>query len=545
MKKTLFTLLLLSISSATLYAADVYAATRQAWLEQAESLKPQLTETTVKPVCLVSSVKDATAYQGWRFEKCGEMSELYGQSLKKNPEVIVDFGRHMTGYFSFLLTTTWRAQDAPIRLKFTFGEVPSELNTPFDPYPGTLSRAWLQDEVVTVMQIDEVVTLPRRVACRYVKIELLGASPDFDFALTDITFRAISSAPNIGYPPLAPTASQRMRDIQQVAIETLRECMQTVYEDGPKRDRRLWIGDVYLESLANAYSFKNHQLTKRCLYLLAALAADDGRLHANVFETPQPHPQYGSHCLDYSLLYTLALMEYTHASGDTTTAQELWPVARRQVEDALTYLNDDYLFNPMKKNDGLWLFFDWKAGMDPSVAIQGLLIHVLLRNYAFAKELGHQQEVATWPAIAAKMKTAARQQLYDKKRGIMVTQSGQVSQLSQIWMTISGVLNKKEAARALTYVLTHDDVVGLGAPYAHHYLVDALIRCGMTQEARQHIEDYWGGMVDRGADTFWEVFAPQDEQLSPYNFYPINSYCHAWSCTPVYFIQRYPEIFQR
>ena len=64
--------------------------------------------------------------------------------------------------------------------------------------------------------------------------------------------------------------------------------MQTVYEDGPKRDRRLWIGDLYLEALANAYTFKNHELTKYCLYLLAAFANDEGLLHATLLEKPQP-----------------------------------------------------------------------------------------------------------------------------------------------------------------------------------------------------------------------------------------------------------------
>ena len=49
----------------------------------------------------------------------------------------------------------------------------------------------------------------------------------------------------------------------------------------------------------------------------------------------------------------------------------------------------------------------------------------------------------------------------------------------------------------------------------------------------------------KGADTFWEVYDPNDDFRSPYNFFPINSYCHAWSCTPVYFINKYPEIFQK
>lgn len=52
------------------------------------------------------------------------------------------------------------ASDAPIRLKFTFAEVPSELNTPFDPYPGGLSRAWLQDEIITLMTVPIEASIP-------------------------------------------------------------------------------------------------------------------------------------------------------------------------------------------------------------------------------------------------------------------------------------------------------------------------------------------------------------------------------------------------
>ena len=75
---------------------------------------------------------------------------------------------------------------------------------------------------------------------------------------------------------LATTTDPLIKKINEVGLYTLKECMQTVYEDGPKRDRRLWIGDLYLEALANAYSYKKHDLTKRCLYLLAALSNDEG-----------------------------------------------------------------------------------------------------------------------------------------------------------------------------------------------------------------------------------------------------------------------------
>ena len=72
-----------------------------------------------------------------------------------------------------------------------------------------------------------------------------------------------------------------------------------------------------------------------------------------------------------------------------------------------------------------------------------------------------------------------------------------------------------------------------------------MIQCGMGQEAKERLTTYWGGMVKKGADTFWEVYDPQNDFLSPYNSYLVNSYCHAWSCTPVYFIRKYPELFQR
>ncbi len=59
----------------------------------------------------------------------------------------------------------------------------------------------------------------------------------------------------------------------------------------------------------------------------------------------------------------------------------------------------------------------------------------------------------------------------------------------------------------------------------------------MHAQALQIIRDYWGKMVTFGADTFWEVFDPAQEKLSPYGTHLINSYCHAWSCTPAVFIR--------
>lgn len=546
MKKIILGLLSLAALH-NVQAEDLYQADRARWMQIAAQEKPVLKYQTLRPVGVVRAVQDAQAFQGWRYERVGEpQTMLYNQNFKDVKGLTLDFGRHMVGYFKFHTKTLGnRPQDAPVRIKFFFGELPAELNTPLDPWRGGLSRAWMQDEVVTVTQVDQWIEIPRRLAARYLKIELMGASNDFDFAIDDVEFRAQSSAGEV-LTQLEPGCPDIVRDINNVGIETLRECMQTVYEDGPKRDRRLWIGDMYLESLANRYSFKNNQMTKHCLYLFAGLAADDGIVISNCFEEPEPHAQLGSYCLTYCLLWNSALLEYLKDTGDRETANDLFKVAKRQTEDAISYVDDRGIFDKDKRGGWVWLFFDWRDGLDVNTPMQGATIFALQQTYELARMLGREQEVKEYPALIKKMTQAARKYLYNKQRGVMESGSDrQVSILAQTWLIKSGVLSKKEGRKAIRTALTTDDVLMPGTPYATHYLIDAMLLCDMKQEARDYLIDYWGGMVKKGADTFWEAYDPKDDLISPYGFAPVNSACHAWSCTPVYFIHKYPEVFQK
>ena len=239
------------------YGQSAYYKSSAEWLQKSESCKPDLKYKECLPLAIVKAVKDSTAFQGWRMEKVGNPDILFSESLKSHSGVILDFGEHITGNLSFSLKLLGNAvSDAPIRLKFTFAEVPGELNTPFDPYPGGLSRAWLQDEIITLMTVPVSKQMDRRVSFRYMKIDVLGAS-SFDFAFERISLRAQSSVDIMKDTNLAVTTSPVIRKINEVGLATLKECMQTVYEDGPKRDRRLWIGDLYkheimlLANLAN------------------------------------------------------------------------------------------------------------------------------------------------------------------------------------------------------------------------------------------------------------------------------------------------------
>ena len=532
-------------ASAPVLAQDPYEGMRERWLSAAEAAKPELKYQTMTPVAVVVPVKDPAAFQGWRYDRIGTPDSFYSKNFKEVETITLDFGNHLVGYFSFHTRTLSRCLDAPVRLKFTFGEVPAELNTPFDPWDkNRLGRAWMQDETVTLTRLDEWVRIPRRLACRYVKIELMGwPGAGYTFAIDGISFTAQTSAGEL-QTSLSENCPERMRKIFEVGVKTLSECMQTVYEDGPKRDQRLWIGDLYLQALANSHSFRNFALTRRCLYLFAGLAREDGVLFAPVIEDPVPHPQYGTYIPSYALLWNVTLADYLDETGDLATASDLFPVAKVQIEDGLSYIDGDGLFDVSKKP--AWMFIDHRGGLDVRASMQGVLIFALKRTFALACALGREKEMADCPALIRKLTQAARKNLYDRKSGLVLSgPEKQVSVMSQAWMVIAGVLDPKEGARAIRTSLKDNGCVMPGTPYATHYLVEAMLLSGMAEEARSYLEEYWGGMIDKGADTFWEAYDPRNDLYSPYGFHPLNSACHAWSCTPVYFIHKYPEIFQK
>lgn len=104
-------------------------------------------------------------------------------------------------------------------------------------------------------------------------------------------------------------------------------------------------------------------------------------------------------------------------------------------------------------------------------------------------------------------------------------------------MVLGGALPAREAA-ALLARMEHAKALGMITPYAYHHYVQALLELGQGQKALAVLRYYWGGMVERGADSFWELYNPENPEESPYGGAIVNSYCHAWSCGPAWFLRR-------
>lgn len=524
----LFLMALSAVADETLLC-DVLSK-RESWLAKSEAAIPKLIRRTVKPVGEVEIVKDANSFQGWKAVPVGKARVW--MNLTPGDSFAVDFGEHLVGRLSFRLAERERPMDAPCRLRFTFAEVPGELGEPIESYRGGLSRSWFQDETVNFDFAPMDYTLPRRYAFRYVKIEVVSC-PREKPVIEWVKAVAETSADDQNLKPwTAP--NQMSARLDRVACATLRDCMQTMLEDGPKRDRRLWLGDLRLQALVNYETYRNLDVVKRSLYLLAGTAKDSGLVGTDAYE--RPFPKKGDcRIYDYTALFPQTVYEYLDASGDRATAEDLWPLCKRQIELVLKQVGEDGL---VQTTGDWWYFIDWDKGLDRRVPEQGVVIFGLQGLAKLARRLGYEDEICDIPVRIEKMRIAARDRFWNSERGVFTADKGnEVSCLGQAWMVIAGVPSAREAKRCLVAVLADASARKPRTPYGCHYLVEALYRSGLRTEADKALLRYWGAMVEKGADTFWEAFMPGDDMLSPYGDFRINSYCHAWSCGPAYFLR--------
>lgn len=129
----------------------------------------------------------------------------------------------------------------------------------------------------------------------------------------------------------------------------------------------------------------------------------------------------------------------------------------------------------------------------------------------------------------------------DEEKGFFVSGKGrQISWASQVWMVLADVFgDKARNAQLLEHTIVIDPKIRMVTPYMYHHFIEALVQNDRKEVALSFMRAYWGEMVKDGADTFWELYDPADKNIAPYGSKMVNSYCHAWSCSPSYIIRKY------
>ena len=455
------------------------------------------------------------------------------KALNSGDSFVLDLGNHYVGYLSFVLGFADYHPDAPTRLAIKFCESRYELERDFSSYKGTLCSSWLQEQIVDVDTVG-VYKMPRRYAARYIKVTVL-ASPK-NVILSDFTFSAVTSAKKERLAPLE-ISDPELQSIDRVAVNTLKNCMHRVFEDGPKRDRRLWIGDLRLEALADYYTYDQVDLVRRCLYLFAAEGeCKDGFMRGFVYENPEFFSGNWT-LIDYALLFVVSLCDYYLHTGDRETFFDIYPIAKKQMETAAEATDQNGIIST-KKGGGA--FIDWCEELEKKTSLHGVYLYTLDTLYKTLQLLDHD-DASVYLSRYCEAREAALRHLYNKENGNLENayDNYKTSVHSAVWMILGGVLEGDEAFSILKNAIDDEKSAKPVTPYMNHYLVEAMIKLGKKDIAAEHIKSFWGAMVREGADTFYEVFVPGKPDVSPYGDRLINSMCHAWSCTPSYFIRKY------
>ena len=344
--------------------------TVDAFVKKAVELDHDLIEKKTAPVSLVTIGRSEQGH-GIVTEKTG-IEEMPKRRLAKGDSICMDFGDHHVGYVTLKLNSAGSPQDAPAFLRLKFAEIANEILEDSSTYEGWISKGWIQEEFIHIDVLPCELKLPRRYAFRYLEVLALDTSQKFQVVVEDAELTAVSAVSMDAVKPV-DGLPEDLQKIDRASLKTLQDCMQHVFEDGPKRDRRLWIGDLRLQAKANYATFGNYDLVKRCMYLFAGLTRDDGKIGACLFTEPVMQVD-DTFLWDYSLFFVSILYDYYQETKDLDIVKELWPAAYRQIELAQEDMKDGV---PDTEKNPMLAFIDWKDGIDRQAPAQGVWIYCL------------------------------------------------------------------------------------------------------------------------------------------------------------------------
>jgi hypothetical protein len=121
-------------------------------------------------------------------------------------------------------------------------------------------------------------------------------------------------------------------------------------------------------------------------------------------------------------------------------------------------------------------------------------------------------------------------------------QSQEVFRYANMFAIMYNFLDKEKKDAVVKSVIFNDDILKITTPYMRFYELEALCMLGKQDQVMKEMKDYWGGMLAKGATSFWEKYIPEEEgrqMLAMYGRPYGKSLCHAWGASPIYLLGRY------
>ncbi len=441
---------------------------------------------------------------------------LVNEPGKPNAKILLDYGCEFPGSIRLMI---WSVKGPGNRcdINVRTGESVMEALTPITIKNTTNDHA-IRDRVMNVGFYSACET--NESGQRFVCIELLGEN-------TMVSFKAIQGVfhyLNLDYIGSFECSDKRLTEIWNTAAYTAHVNMQEYLWDGIKRDRLVWIGDMHTEVNTILATFGYNDIVPRSL---------------DVVRDETPVGAWMNGISSYSIWWLLIHCDWYRAFGDRAYLEE----QRDYLRGLLTILAgcvDEEGVEHMPEGR----FLDWPNNADPvaiHAGLQGCLKLALDNGAYLLRELGEDE-------IAALCETAAERM---KKHVPDTNGSKQAASL----LALSGLADPKEINEKVM-------IPGGGQGYSTffgYYILAAKAMAGDHAGALRDMKEYWGGMLDMGATTFWEDFdlkwmenAGRIDEVVPEGMVDIHgdygnycyikfrhSLCHGWASGPCPYLSNY------
>lgn len=384
--------------------------------------------------------------------------------------VILDFGKELSGGARIL--TFQVSGNKAVRLRFgeSVGETCAELKEGEEGW-GATNHHSLRDFQVELQAFSDMTF--GQTGYRFLRIDTLHD----DTVLLLKTVVAANDTDTRDELGTFECDDSLVNEIWNTAAYTLRLCLQNGFIwDGVKRDRLVWIGDLYPEALAAHYLFGDIPETLNCLDFSMEQA---------------PLPNFVNLMPTYSLWWILCLREAYRVSGDKTKFSKYISYTKGIVEQIILPCVSEkgtvsYSYN----------FIDWpsryaegetdtdKKNIERMAAV-AYLTQITLEA---AKYL--LQEFEEDSTLCDELLHRISQKQYD------IHIYKQIAALG-VW---SGNANS-----SMKETLLRDGAKGLST-FQSYPILTSIAAFGEYEFALSIMKEYYGGMLSVGATTFWEDF---------------------------------------
>jgi len=359
--------------------------------------------------------------------------------------------------------------------------------------------------------------------------------------LRGLRFRRCDYAVRPNPNPFA-CSSGLLNRIESASVNTLRLNMHSHFEDCPWREQKMYLGDMYVEALACYYTWGEYDYMQKNLTQMAARNRADGWISSG-----PGCPRGGSLIVDFPVHFVMELRDYYLFSGDRNTLEALYPQAVKVLENYLNMGLRRKGLVDIGKADSFanWCVINWNDVVKKGECAP--LNFLVLRAFAAAADmaewLNRPNDRAKFVRIVGPFRRAMDRAFWNPAKGMY--RDGRYrgkaiehySTETNTLAILSGLPDKRKTRRILKAF--REGRLSLETPtaYFNAFVAESLFRSGRTAMALQLIETYWGRMLERGADAFWETLLPR----TPDGSHPPKSVslCHGWASGPAYLLPAY------